>query len=80
MVRSDHVSPGLLRILGLHDTPAQVTNSVGDTLLQTPPAVALSRAADIIAALLVFTAIPGTDSYEKLQLLTVIGTHTIDTH
>lgn len=36
---SDHVTPGLMRVLDrLHDTPAQVMSSLGDTLAQTPPA------------------------------------------
>jgi transcriptional regulator with XRE-family HTH domain len=38
----DHVSPGLMRVLDrLADTPAQVMSGVGETLVQTPPAVAL---------------------------------------
>lgn len=38
----DHVSPGMMRILDrLQDTPAQVMGPLGETLLQTPPAVAL---------------------------------------
>ncbi|MGW4242928.1 helix-turn-helix transcriptional regulator [Nocardia sp. NPDC004722] len=41
-LRTEHVSPGLLRILDrLQDTPAQVMGPLGETLLQTPPAVAL---------------------------------------
>jgi transcriptional regulator with XRE-family HTH domain len=41
-LRSEHVSPGLMRILDrLSDTPAQVMSELGETLLQTPPAVAL---------------------------------------
>lgn len=41
-LRGEHVSPGLLRVLDrLQDTPAQVIGPVGETLLQTPPAVAL---------------------------------------
>jgi len=40
--RSDHVSPGLMRILDrLPDTPAQVMGALGETLAQTRPAVAL---------------------------------------
>jgi transcriptional regulator with XRE-family HTH domain len=40
--RYDHVSPGLMRVLDrLADTPAQVMTAVGETLVQTPPAVAL---------------------------------------
>ena len=40
--RSDHVNPGLMRILDrLTDTPAQVMNDLGETLRQTPLAVAL---------------------------------------
>ncbi|MGM9383095.1 helix-turn-helix transcriptional regulator [Streptomyces antibioticus] len=40
--RSDHINPGLMRILDrLEDTPAQVVNQVGETLRQTPLAVAL---------------------------------------
>ncbi|MEV4312243.1 helix-turn-helix transcriptional regulator [Actinocrispum sp. NPDC049592] len=39
---SDHVSPGMMRIVDrLQDTPAQVFTSLGETLLQTPLAVAL---------------------------------------
>nr|WP_261567756.1 helix-turn-helix transcriptional regulator [Frankia gtarii] len=41
-LRSEHVNPGLMRILDrLQDTPAQVMGPLGETLLQTPPAVAL---------------------------------------
>jgi len=41
-MRADHVSPGMMRILDrLQDTPAQVLNSLGETLVQTPLAVAL---------------------------------------
>jgi transcriptional regulator with XRE-family HTH domain len=41
-LRAEHVSPGLLRVLDrLPDTPAQVMGAVGETLLQTAPAVAL---------------------------------------
>ncbi|UEA59467.1 helix-turn-helix transcriptional regulator [Gordonia otitidis] len=40
--RDDHVSPGMLRIIDrLADTPAMVVNSAGETLLQTPLAIAL---------------------------------------
>lgn len=40
--RGDHVDAGLMRILDrLQDTPATVVTGVGETLLQTPPAVAL---------------------------------------
>jgi transcriptional regulator with XRE-family HTH domain len=40
--RSDHVSPGLMRILDrLEDTPAQVMGGTGETLVQTPLARAL---------------------------------------
>lgn len=39
---SEHVDPGLMRILDrLQDTPAQIMGPLGETLLQTPPAVAL---------------------------------------
>ena len=39
---SEHVSPGLLRIIDrLGDTPAEVVTELGETLRQTPPAVAL---------------------------------------
>ncbi|MDO9397909.1 MAG: helix-turn-helix transcriptional regulator, partial [Herbiconiux sp.] len=39
---STHVSPGLMRILDrLTDTPAQIMGSLGETLVQTPGAVAL---------------------------------------
>jgi transcriptional regulator with XRE-family HTH domain len=161
--RADHISPGTMRILDrLADTPAQVMSSLGETLRQTRPAIALlgddsrwsgparcmvyrwytepgarrmyveedhpmhgrvftaqlraaytrdgkqSRAAaraehdvglryqdrkrivhpelgvldlhcqtlvdsEQSQTLLVFTAVPGTESYEKLQLLSVIG-------
>jgi transcriptional regulator with XRE-family HTH domain len=41
-LRDAHISPGLLRIMDrLQDTPAQIVGSVGETLKQTPPAVAL---------------------------------------
>jgi transcriptional regulator with XRE-family HTH domain len=41
-LRGEHVSPGLMRVLDrLQDTPAQVMGPVGETLVQTPPAVAL---------------------------------------
>lgn len=41
-LRTDHVSPGLMRILGrLDDTPAQVMTDLTETLMQTPLAVAL---------------------------------------
>jgi transcriptional regulator with XRE-family HTH domain len=41
-LRSDHVSPGLMRVLDrLDDTPAQVITDLSETLLQTRPAVAL---------------------------------------
>ncbi|HET6860135.1 MAG TPA: helix-turn-helix transcriptional regulator [Streptomyces sp.] len=40
--RTDHVSPGMMRILDrLADTPAQVLTSLAETLVQTRPAVAL---------------------------------------
>jgi transcriptional regulator with XRE-family HTH domain len=40
-VRSDHVSPALLRVLDQLDTPAQVTSDLGVTLIQNPLAEAL---------------------------------------
>ncbi|MFD0787550.1 helix-turn-helix domain-containing protein, partial [Micromonospora azadirachtae] len=41
-VRADHVNPGMMRILDrIQDTPAMVVNHLGETLAQTPPAVAL---------------------------------------
>ncbi|MDO9352449.1 MAG: helix-turn-helix transcriptional regulator [Solirubrobacteraceae bacterium] len=40
---SEHVSPGLLRILDrLNDTPAQIITELGETLRQTPMGVALT--------------------------------------
>ncbi|GEK80322.1 helix-turn-helix transcriptional regulator [Agrococcus baldri] len=40
---SEHVSPGLLRIFDrLHDTPAEIVTELGETLRQTPLAVALT--------------------------------------
>ncbi|MFB9364382.1 helix-turn-helix transcriptional regulator [Actinoplanes nipponensis] len=40
--RADHINPGIMRILDrLADTPAQVMSSLGETLRQTRPAVAL---------------------------------------
>lgn len=40
--RSEHVSPGLMRVLDrLADTPAQVITLLAETLVQTPSAVAL---------------------------------------
>jgi len=41
-IRSDHVAPGLMRIVDrLADTPAQVMTELGETLTQTGPARAL---------------------------------------
>jgi transcriptional regulator with XRE-family HTH domain len=41
-LRDAHISPGLLRVMDrLQDTPAQIVGPVGETLRQTPPAVAL---------------------------------------
>lgn len=40
---SDHISPGLLRILDrLHDTPAEIVNELGETLRQTAMGIALT--------------------------------------
>jgi predicted DNA-binding transcriptional regulator AlpA len=40
--RTDHVAPALMRVLDrLQDTPAQVMGELGETLVQTPLAVAL---------------------------------------
>lgn len=40
---SEHISPGLLRILDrLHDTPAEVVTELGETLRQTPLGIALT--------------------------------------
>jgi transcriptional regulator with XRE-family HTH domain len=40
---SEHLSPGLLRIFDrLDDTPAEIVTELGETLRQTPPAVALA--------------------------------------
>jgi transcriptional regulator with XRE-family HTH domain len=42
LIRDDHLSPGMLRVVDrLQDTPAMVVNRYGETILQTPPAVAL---------------------------------------
>ncbi|TBN58333.1 XRE family transcriptional regulator [Glaciihabitans arcticus] len=39
----DHISPGMLRIFDrLHDTPAEIVTELGETLKQTPLAVALT--------------------------------------
>jgi hypothetical protein len=39
---TDHIAPGLLRILDrLHDTPAEIITELGETLRQTPLGVAL---------------------------------------
>ena len=40
-VRSDHVSRGLARVIDRVDTPAMVTNDLGEALAQNPLAVAL---------------------------------------
>ncbi|GAA4971089.1 helix-turn-helix transcriptional regulator [Actinoplanes utahensis] len=41
-LRDAHISPGLLRVMDrLQDTPAQIVGPIGETLQQTPPAVAL---------------------------------------
>jgi len=40
---SEHISPGLLRIMDrLADTPAEIVSEVGDTLRQTPAGIALT--------------------------------------
>ncbi|MET9497098.1 helix-turn-helix transcriptional regulator [Streptomyces sp. NPDC006552] len=40
---SEHIGPGLLRILDrLRDTPAEIVTELGETLRQTPPGVALT--------------------------------------
>ena len=40
---SDHISPGMLRILDrLDDTPAEIVNELGETLRQTPMGIALT--------------------------------------
>jgi transcriptional regulator with XRE-family HTH domain len=42
VLRSDHINPGIMRILDrLEDTPAQVLSHLGETLRQTRPAIAL---------------------------------------
>jgi hypothetical protein len=40
-VRTDYVSPGMQRVLDRLDTPAMVTNDLGEALAQNPLAVAL---------------------------------------
>jgi len=41
-LRDAHISPGLLRVMDrLQDTPALIIGPVGETLQQTPPAIAL---------------------------------------
>lgn len=41
-LRSEHISPGLMRVLDrLQDTPAQVISELGETLLQTAPSRAI---------------------------------------
>lgn len=53
---SDHVSPGILRILDrLQDTPAQIISELGETLVQTGPAVALLGDASRLNGLQRFT-------------------------
>jgi transcriptional regulator with XRE-family HTH domain len=45
---SDHVSPGLLRILDrLQDTPAEIISELGETLRQTPMGIALTGDASL---------------------------------
>ncbi|MFE0474909.1 MULTISPECIES: helix-turn-helix transcriptional regulator [Streptomyces] len=40
---SEHISPGLLRVLDrLHDTPAEIVTELGETLRQTPMGIALT--------------------------------------
>lgn len=39
--RTEHVSPGMLRVLDRLDTPAMVLNDLGETLVQNPLAVAV---------------------------------------
>lgn len=45
---SEHISPGLLRIIDrLADTPAEIVSEVGDTLRQTPTGIALTGDASV---------------------------------
>lgn len=45
---SEHISPGMLRIFDrLHDTPAEIVTELGETLRQTPPAIALGGDANL---------------------------------
>lgn len=42
VLRTEHINPGLMRVLDrLDDTPAQIMTRLGETLVQTSPAVAL---------------------------------------
>lgn len=42
-ILSEHIGPGLLRVLDrLHDTPAEIVTELGETLRQTPMGVALT--------------------------------------
>jgi transcriptional regulator with XRE-family HTH domain len=45
---SEHIGPGLLRILDrLHDTPAEIVTELGETLRQTPLGIALTGDASV---------------------------------
>jgi transcriptional regulator with XRE-family HTH domain len=45
---SEHIGPGLLRILDrLHDTPAEIVTELGETLRQTPVGIALTGDASL---------------------------------
>ncbi|CCQ17226.1 DNA-binding protein [Rhodococcus sp. AW25M09] len=49
---SDHISPGLLRIMDrLHDTPAEIVSELGETLRQTPLGAALTGDASLRSGL-----------------------------
>jgi MmyB-like transcription regulator ligand binding domain/Helix-turn-helix domain len=105
---SEHISPGLLRVLDrLDDTPAEIVTELGETLRQSPLGVALTGdTTDGIRPdaskrfvhpelgalelnrqtlldpeqghlLFVYTAVPGSESHDKLRLLSVIGTQAL---
>ena len=92
---SDHIGPGLLRILDrLDDTPAEIVTELSDTLRQSPLGAALTgdasrdsgpdrsfpfRWSTDPAARERYTADPGSDSDDKLQLLAVIGAQSMRT-
>lgn len=77
-MRSEHVNPGMMRILDhLQDTPAQVVTDLGETLVQTRLAVALLGDHSGYAGPSRSLIYRWFQDHDKLELLSVIGSQRI---